>query len=324
MNDSHQYITISFSIVIYAAFVWFLGNRFLRSFIRHSLEPAILMSIVLPMFALLGLAIDAVFLYFFGITDISIEFSIAFVTLSAVLWLSVQVAELKLSKLPKSLQIVFLCILDLVRDYYAEFFNRVKRSSNSVTLVLQEKTAKEAGKVFFSNINNEIKEFPFISMMFLCFVVFFLCITSELWPISNFVYWNWYLKYSNFQKFVGNCIFGFLLFFLFYVAHRQRLKAIFSDFILVLKVAKNNGRYLFVKGRGEVVDGDLAEGQLIEIESLSAKSPIFFTIDDDLCLLLDSRVEFKDFLTLMRSVREFGVDVLADKLGISVENYDED
>ncbi len=324
MNELNSYITIASSIAIYAAFAWFLGNRFLQCFIKHSLIPAACIFVILPILAMPGFIIFLAVMYLIGITDGILEYAVYFGILTAIVGSFIGITQIKLTEIVKDFPFIVFAIPGVVRYYLAEFITRVKRSSNSVILVLQEKTAKEAVKGFFSNFNDETKHFPFVSMVFLCFVIFFLSVTSELWPISNFVYWNWHLKYSNFQKFIGNCIFSFSLFLIFYASHRQRLKAIFSDFILVLNVAQKNGKYFLVKGRGEIVDGDLTDDQLIRIESLNGKSAIWFAIDDGLCLFLDSRIEFKDFLTLMRSVREGGVDMLADKLGISVENFDED
>ncbi len=324
MNDSNPYITIAFSIAVYAVFAWFLGSRFLRSFIKHSLEPAAFVFVIFPILAMPGFTIFLSVMYLIGITDRILEFAIAFGVLTAVLGILVVTTQEKLLTIIKYLPFTVFILPGVVRHYFAEFFYRVNRSSNSVIFVLKEKTAKEAVEVFFSNFNDETKDFAFVSIIFLGFVVFFLNITSELWPISNFIYWNWYLKYSNFQKFIGNLIFGFLLFFLFYVAHRQRLKAVFNDLVLVLKVAQKNGRYFLVKGRGEIVEHSMHVGEFKNISSMSSQSPIFFEIDGALCLLLDSRVDFTDFLILMRSLKREGVETFAERFGVSVSSFDID
>ena len=326
MNDSNPYITIAFSVAVYAAFAWFLGNRFLRSLISQCAAILFYTVILFPIICFPATALVYVVLYFIVESGYKFEIAVGGGILITSLSILYKYNDVKLTSIIIDLPFILWAFFQRLFEYFSDVARKIRQHSNPAMYLLQEKSLKHVIEEGFKSFYNEIDSFYLYFGFFLFFIILPFTQIAELWPFRNISNFKWYLIYdaSNLQVFVFSVFSISLLVWLYGVSHRQRLKAIFNDFIFVLKLAKNNGQYLFMKGRGEIVDGDLTEVQLIDIESLPAKSPIFFTIDDDLCLLLDSRAEFKDFLTLMRSVREFGVDVLADKLGISVENFDED
>lgn len=324
MNDSNSYITIAFSIAVYAAFAWFLGNRFLRSLISQCAATLFYTVILFPIICFPATALVYAALYFIVESGYNFEIAVGGGILITSLSILYKYNNVKLTSIIIDLPFILWAFFQRLFEYFSDVAREIKYHSNPAMYLLKEKSLKHVLEEGFKSFYNEIDSFYLYFGFFLFFVVFPFTQIAELWPFRNISSFKWYLIYdaSKLKVFVFYVFSISLLVWLYGVSHRQRLKAIFNDFIFVLKVAKNNGQHLFMKGRGEIVDGDLTEEQLIDIELLASKSPIFFTIDDDLCLLLDSRAEFKNFLTLMRFVRKDGIDALADKLGLPLQSFD--
>jgi hypothetical protein len=320
MHENTTLLSIIFSLALYIAFIWFLGNRFVRGFLSECVTKAFILAII-PIISFPAIAIIFLSLHFFEVTSYNFEISIALGITATRFGVLYKDNDLTFSEI---IRIFPFDTFELIRQHFSESVERVKRLSNPAIYLLQEKKPKEAAEAVISNFNKEVESYSAHYFLFLIFLIFFLNVASELWPISNFLYWNWHLKYSYFSKYFGYFCFICFSLFLFCISHRYRLKAVFGDCIFVLKVTQNSGSYFLIKGRGEIVENSVDDDEFKDVQELSPKSGIFFLIDDKLCLLLDSRIEFRDFLKMMRTVREWGVDWLAERDGITHESFEGD
>jgi hypothetical protein len=320
MHQSNTLLDITFSLAVYIAFIWFFGNRFVRGFLGECVTP-LFMCVIIPIISFPAIAIIFLPLHFFEATSYNLEISIFVGMLFTILFTFSHFLNKDSDSEIKFYQVI-LDLPFLVFAFFAASVEKIKHLSNPAIYLLQEKKPIEAVGLVISNFKKEVQNHDAHWFFFLIFLIFFLNVASELWLISDFLYWDWYLKYSDFQKYLGYFCFVCFSLFLFYLSHRQRLKAVFGDCIFVLRVTQNSGSYFLLKGYGEIVEKALDDDEFKDVQELSADSAIFFLIGDKLCVLLDSRIEFRNFLTMMRLVRERGVDWLAERDGITKDSFE--
>jgi hypothetical protein len=301
MHESNTLLAITFSIAVYVAFIWFFGNRFLRNIIAQSMLPAIGLFLIFPFFAVISLG-------FIKIFDLSIDIEIVFVVLTILFFYFLEFR------------------LGILSRWFGEISEEIKLKSSPAAFFLRDKKPCEILDNFIKAFNAEINSFGSQSLLLCGFNIFFLSNMWDIYPLKSFdsLKWSFQISASNFQQYL---IYGLVFLFsiyIFHFSHRVRLKIIFNDCIFLIRVAENHGNFLLLKGRGEIVECAYSDCKIDSIASMSPKSPIFYTFNDRLCVLLDSRIEFVDFKASMRIIEEEGVEGFASRIGISLSSSDLD